>query len=142
VVALDLELVAIAPAASSLRDAVEAIMLPVRAWVLRRKDWPLRHTALMRRSQTRAGATILIALALGTLAARGGSDSDKSPKKPPRNSAKARCAGAECRVRIVCKGRVYVRLGPAPVAVRTSKSAFRTTIVADFAGSKDAVVRC
>ncbi len=102
----------------------------------------MRHTALMRRSQTRAGAAILIALALGTLAACGGGDSDKSSKKPPRNSATVHCAGAECRVRIVCKGRVYVRLGPAPVAIRTSNSAFRTTIVADFAGSKDAVVRC
>jgi len=96
----------------------------------------------MRRSQTRAAATILIALALGALAACGGSDSDKSSKKPPRNSAKARCAGAECRVRIVCKGRVYVRFGPAPVAIRTSDSALRTTITVDFAGSKDAVVRC
>ena len=106
------------------------------------KDRPLRNTALMRRSHTRAGATILIALALGTVAACGGSGSDESSKKPPRNSAKARCAGAECRVRIVCKGRVYVRLGPAPVAIRTSNSALRTTIIADFAGSKDAVVRC
>jgi len=96
----------------------------------------------MRRSPTRAAATILLALALGTLSACGGGDSDKSSKKPPRNSAKARCAGAECRVRIVCKGRVYVRVGPAPVAIRTSNSALRTTIIADFAGPKDAVVRC
>ena len=35
VVALDLELVAITPAHSGLRDALEAIMLAVRAWVLR-----------------------------------------------------------------------------------------------------------
>jgi hypothetical protein len=102
----------------------------------------MRHTALMRPSRTRTGATILVALALGTLTACGGSGSDTSSKKPPRNSAKARCAGAECRVRIVCKGRVYIRLGPAPVRIHTSDSALRTTIIADFAGTKDAVIRC
>ena len=85
---------------------------------------------------------ILVALASATLAACGGGDSSKSSKKPPRNSAKARCAGAECRVRIVCKGKVYVRVGPAPVRIRTSDTALRTTIIADFAGPKDAVVRC
>jgi hypothetical protein len=93
----------------------------------------------MRRTPTRSAATILVGLALATLTACGGDDSSKPL---PRNSAKARCAGAECRVRIVCKGRVYVRLGPAPVAIRTRDSALRTTIIADFAGPKDAVVRC
>jgi hypothetical protein len=102
----------------------------------------MRHTASMRRTPTRAGATILIALVLGTLSACGGGDSDKPSKQGPRNSAKARCAGAECRVRIVCKGRVYVRVGPAPVAIRTRDTVLRTTIIADFAGPKDAVVRC
>ena len=102
----------------------------------------MRHTAPMRRSRTHAGATILVALALGTLAACGGSDSDTTSKKPPRNSAKARCAGSECRVRIVCKGRVYVRLGLAPVRIHTSNTPFRVTIIADFAGPKDAVIRC
>jgi hypothetical protein len=102
----------------------------------------MRHTASMRRSPIRACATVLIALAVWMLSACGDGNSDTSSKKPPRNSAKARCAGAECRVRIVCKGRVYVRVGPAPVAIRTRDSALRTTIVADFAGPKDAVVRC
>jgi hypothetical protein len=45
-------------------------------------------------------------------------------------------------VRIVCKGTVYVRLGPAPVRIHTLDSALRSTIVADFAGPHDAVIRC
>ncbi len=102
----------------------------------------MRHTGAVRRSPTRVGAMILVAFACMALTACGGGDSSKPSKKPPRNSAKADCAGAECRVRIVCKGRVYIRLGPAPVRIRTSNSALRTTIIADFAGPKDAVVRC
>ena len=55
----------------------------------------------------------------------------------------AKCAGAECEVRVTCKGKVKRRVGPAPVNVRTSKTALRTTIYADFAGSRhDATIRC
>ena len=46
-------------------------------------------------------------------------------------------------MRIVCKGKLHVRIGPAPVDIRTQKTALTTTIIADFAGSKnDAMVRC
>jgi hypothetical protein len=63
--------------------------------------------------------------------------------KAPRSSAVARCTGAECRVRIRCKGKLHIRRGPAPVSIRTSKTALVTTIIADFAGSKnDALIRC
>jgi len=72
---------------------------------------------------------------------------DEPPKRsttsPPRNKAVARCAGQECRVRVTCKGRVSVRLGAAPVRVRTSNTALRTAIFLDFAGSRDdVVIRC
>ena len=72
----------------------------------------------------------------------GGGDSSKQPAHP-RNSAVARCAGAECRVRVRCNGRLSVLFGAAPVRIRTSKTLLRTTIIADFAGSRDDfVVRC
>jgi hypothetical protein len=95
----------------------------------------------MRRALTRTAATIVVGLASGAASACGGDD---SPKKPaPRNSAIAKCAGHECRVRVRCNGRLSVLLGAAPVRIRTSKSLLRTTIVADFAGSRDDyVVRC
>ena len=48
-------------------------------------------------------------------------DNPKTPYKAKQNSAKARCAGEECRVRIVCKGKVHVRIGPAPVDIRTAR---------------------
>jgi len=44
---------------------------------------------------------------------------------------------------VICKGRVQLRYGAAPVRIRTAKSALVTTIVVDFAGSRhDAVIRC
>jgi hypothetical protein len=96
------------------------------------------------RSPIRTAVTIVLsALALAVIAGCGVNDSPKSPGKSAGNSAKARCAGVECRVRIVCKGRVHVVVGPAPVNVRTSKTALVTTFFADFAGSRnDATVRC
>ena len=84
-----------------------------------------------------------MAIACATVAGCGVNDEPKTPSKKAPNSAKARCAGAECRVRVVCKGKVHVRVGPAPVRIRTSKTALRTNVLADFAGSRhDAVVRC
>ncbi|HEV7807003.1 MAG TPA: hypothetical protein VGO80_14365 [Solirubrobacteraceae bacterium] len=95
----------------------------------------------MRRAWTPTAATIFVALALASASGCGGGKSSKSAH--PRNSAIARCAGHECRVRVSCNGRISVLFGAAPVRVRTSKSALRTTVVADFAGSRDdAVVRC
>jgi hypothetical protein len=101
-----------------------------------------RQNAGVGRPPTRTGAMIVVALALGTMSGCRGDSPKSAPKAHSRNSAVARCAGAECRVRIVCNGRVYVRLGAAPVRIHTARSAFRTTIIADFAGSRDAVVRC
>jgi hypothetical protein len=97
----------------------------------------------VRRSPTRAAALIAAAIACATAAGCGVDDEPKSPTKRAPSSAKARCAGAECRVRVVCKGKVHVRVGPAPVSIRTNKTALRTNVLADFAGSShDAVVRC
>jgi hypothetical protein len=97
----------------------------------------------MRRSRTRTAAGIVVAIAFATTAGCGVNDEPKSPSAKPPNSAKARCAGAECRVRVVCKGKVHVRVGPAPVNIRTFKTALRTNVLADFAGSRhDATVRC
>lgn len=84
-------------------------------------------------------------MALACLALSGCGDGDAS--KPatttgPRDAARARCADNECRVRVTCKGKVYVRRGSAPVSIRTTKTALVTTIVADFAGPDDAVIRC
>lgn len=101
----------------------------------------MRETVVVRRPPTRAGATTLLALALG-ITACGGSSSKPSTTAKPRNSAVARCAGDQCRVRIVCKGKVSVRLGPAPVRIHTTDSALTSTIIVDFAGPHDAVVRC
>ena len=73
----------------------------------------------------------------------GVNDEPKAPSKRPASSAVAKCAGYECRVRVTCKGRVQMRYGPAPVRVRTRKSALVTTFFADFAGSRnDATIRC
>jgi hypothetical protein len=96
----------------------------------------------MRRVRTPIAATTLVALAVATASGCGGGG---EPSKPAhrRTSAVADCAGYECRVRVSCNGRISVLLGAAPVSVRTSKSALRTTVIADFAGSHDdAVVRC
>lgn len=85
-----------------------------------------------------------IALTL-TLAATSGcaGDEPKAPPEQPPGKAVATCAGAECKVRVTCNGKVHVRVGPAPVDVRTTRSALRTSVTADFAGSRhDAVVRC
>jgi hypothetical protein len=103
-----------------------------------------RETVRMRRPPTRTAAGIVAAIALATASGCGVDDAPKSPSKSAaRSSAKARCAGAECRVRIVCKGKVHVRLGPAPVRVRTSKTALVTSFYADFAGSaSDVEIRC
>jgi hypothetical protein len=95
----------------------------------------------MRRARTPIAATTLVALAVATAAGCGGGE----PSKPAhrRSSAVADCAGYECRVRVSCNGRISVLRGAAPVSIRTSKSALRTTVIADFAGSHDdAVVRC
>jgi len=85
-----------------------------------------------------------MALALALLATAGCSgDEPKQPSKANRNSAVARCAGYECKVRLTCKGRVTYRYGPAPVQIHSSKTALRTTFTLDFAGSKaDQVYRC
>ena len=89
---------------------------------------------------------MIAALALMLAAGSGCGDDSPEPttKKPKRSKAVGDCAGAECRVKVTCKsGRVYVRTGPAPVRIRTSNSLLRTTIIADFAGSKDdSVIRC
>jgi hypothetical protein len=88
-------------------------------------------------------ASILVVLASLSLSGCIVNDEPKKPDKAKRNKAVAKCAGAECRVRVTCNGRVSVLLGPAPVQIRTSKRVLRTTIVADFAGSShDQVVRC
>ena len=95
----------------------------------------------MRRALTRTAATVVVAVASVGASACGGGDSPKKP--PPRNSAIAKCAGHECRVRVMCNGRRSVLFGAAPVRIRTSKSLLRTTIIADFAGSRDDfAVRC
>ena len=95
----------------------------------------------MRRALT-PRATVAVALALVTASGCGDGEA-KKPAKKPRSSAVAKCAGYECRVRVICKGRLYVRIGPAPVKVHTSTTPFRTTIVSDFAGSRnDSVIRC
>lgn len=86
--------------------------------------------------------TIVVALACAALTGCGGGDSDEPPSKRVRDSAKANCKGNECTVRFTCKGRVTIRRGAAPVRIRSSKSALVTTIIADFAGSRDAVIRC
>ena len=92
----------------------------------------------MRRALTCIGAAIVVALLPGCV-----DDEPRKPAKKPRSSAVAKCAGYECRVRVICKGKRYVRIGPAPVKVRTKSTAFRTTIVSDFAGSRnDSVIRC
>ena len=98
----------------------------------------------MQHALTRAGATLAAAVVLMAASACGGGESDKPPaSKAPRDRAIADCAGNECRVRVRCKGRNYVRRGTAPVDIRTSKTALTTTIVADFAGSRhDAMIRC
>jgi hypothetical protein len=91
-------------------------------------------------------ACTVIAIALGSVSLAGCfvNDDPQKPDKPgARSRASARCAGYECRVRVTCKGHVSVLLGPAPVDVRTRRTLLQTTIVADFAGSKDdRVVRC
>jgi hypothetical protein len=98
----------------------------------------------MRLSLAGTVATIMLAVALVTTSGCGVNDSPKKPTKSrARTSAVAHCAGAECRVRVKCKGRIYVRVGPAPVQVRTTTSALRTSVIADFAGSRnDAIVQC
>jgi hypothetical protein len=81
------------------------------------------------------------ALVCGALSGCG--EPDKAPAKRTRDSAIAKCTGNVCRVRVTCKGRVSVRPGAAPVRIRTSKSALVTTIILDFAGSRDdTVIRC
>jgi hypothetical protein len=93
----------------------------------------------MIRAPTTTAATIV---ALAIVSGCGG-DKASPPAAHPPNRAVGRCAGHECRVRVTCNGRVSVLLGAAPLRLRTSKSALRTTIVADFAGSHDdTVVRC
>jgi len=93
----------------------------------------------MRRRPT--AATIVLALAFAIVGCAG--DAPKEPGKRPRSKAAATCVGAECRVRVTCKGKVYVRVGPAPVDVRSSTTALRTSITADFAGTRhDALIRC
>jgi hypothetical protein len=90
-------------------------------------------------------AATIAALAFMTMSGCGFGDKAKEePRKVTRSKAKARCAGAECRVRVTCaRGRVYVRVGPAPVRIRTSDTLLRTTIVIDFAGSRaNSVIRC
>jgi hypothetical protein len=93
---------------------------------------------------TRMSAMVVAALGLTTMSACGGGESPKpSTTGTPRDAAVANCAGNECRVRVRCKGHVYVRRGSAPVRIRTSKTALSTTIIADFAGSReDAMIRC
>lgn len=85
-----------------------------------------------------------LGVALVTASGCGVNDSPKQPDKArPRNSAVAHCAGDECKVRVRCKGRVYVRFGAPPVRIRTFKTALTTSILADFAGSRDdSVIRC
>lgn len=85
-----------------------------------------------------------MALALVATAGCGVNDEPKSPDtSKPRNSAKARCVAGECSVRVICKGKLSVVVGPAPVKIRTRDTALRTSVVADFAGSDyDATVRC
>jgi hypothetical protein len=117
------------------------------AWTGRRDLSPSatkRHTVRMLGAQSRTAAWIVAALAGSAAGGCGVDDAPKSPSKSAaRSFAKARCAGAECRVRIVCKGKVHVRLGPAPVRVRTSKTALVTSFYADFAGSaSDVEIRC
>jgi hypothetical protein len=89
-------------------------------------------------------ATIVVALALVTMSGCGSGDSPRpSTTARHRSSAVAHCAGTQCTVRVICKGRRSVRLGAAPVRIRTWKSAFRTSIIVDFAGSReDVVIRC
>jgi hypothetical protein len=99
----------------------------------------------MRRALTGALATIVVALACALLSGCGSGDSDDPPSKDARarNAAKANCKGNECKVRFTCKGRVTIRRGAAPVRIHSSRSALVTTIIADFAGSRDdVVVRC
>jgi hypothetical protein len=99
------------------------------------------HTVGVRRRRIRTAAAIVAALAVAVTSGCSG-DEPKSAKHG-RSSAVTTCAGAECKVRVRCKGEVHVRLGPAPVRVSTRKSALVTTIYADFAGSRhDATVRC
>ena len=99
------------------------------------------HTVGVRRPRIRTAAAIVAALA-ATVAAGCSGDEPKSAQHG-RSSAVATCAGAECKVRVRCKGRVDVLLGPAPVQVSTRKSALVTTIYADFAGSRhDVTIRC
>ena len=94
----------------------------------------------------RRGLTAMIVASLGvtTVSACGiGGSSDSPTTTAPRNAAVADCAGNVCRVRLTCKGRLYIRRGTAPVRIRTAKSALKTTIIADFAGSgHDAVITC
>jgi hypothetical protein len=85
-------------------------------------------------------ATVLVVLAASGCAVN---DQPKSPSKQARSSAKARCVGQECRVRVICKGTLHIRVGSRPVRIRTSKTVLRTTIFVDFAGSRDdATIRC
>lgn len=88
--------------------------------------------------------TLLVALACASVSGCGVNDDPKTPSGDrPRDSAKATCAGAECRVRVTCKGEVKVVVGPAPVEIRTSKSALRSAVLADFAGTgHDQTIRC
>ena len=96
----------------------------------------------MRRPRIRTAAAAIVAT-LATAAAAGCSGDEPKSAKHGRSSAVATCAGAECKVRVRCKGKVDVLLGPAPVQVSTRKSALVTTIYADFAGSgHDQKVRC
>ncbi len=102
----------------------------------------IRKTVRVRRPPLRAAATIAVALALVTATGCSG-DEPKKPDPGKRSSAKADCAGIECKVRVVCKGKVRLRYGPAPVQIRTQKTALVTTFFVDFAGSKnDATLRC
>jgi hypothetical protein len=88
---------------------------------------------------SRTAATIVLVFGLTSISACGG---DKPTKAPSRNSAVAHSVGHECRVRVKCNGRVYIRRGAPPVRIRTSKAILRTTIIIDFAGPDDAVIRC
>ncbi len=102
----------------------------------------IRKTVRVRRPPIRPATTIAVAFALATATGCSG-DEPKKPDPGKRSSAKADCAGVECKVRVVCKGKVRLRYGPAPVQIRTRKSALVTTFFVDFAGSKnDATLRC
>lgn len=97
----------------------------------------------VRRAAIRTVGTVVVALAFAAASGCGVDDEPKKPSKRAPSSAVATCAGYECKVRIKCKGKVYLRFGPAPVKVNTAKTALRTTVYADFAGSsQDAEVRC